>query len=84
VSKKSRRGGLWRWWRQKRRRKPGSETMQRQRLQTREAWGKEEGCGGRRRRISESRSSSSNADAPGERRQRQRRRLLISLSLYGI
>jgi hypothetical protein len=41
--------------------------MLRQRLQTREARGREEGCGGRRRRISESRSShSSGGAAAGE------------------
>uniref|UniRef100_A0A0D3HB15 Uncharacterized protein n=1 Tax=Oryza barthii TaxID=65489 RepID=A0A0D3HB15_9ORYZ len=60
--KKPRRGCFrWRDW--KRRRKPGSETMRRQRLQTTEARGREDGSGGRRRRISERRTSSSSGCA---------------------
>jgi hypothetical protein len=60
-----------------RRTKRGSEMRRRQRLDTREARGREDGCGGRRRRISDSRSSSSSGDdADGEHG--RRRRLLIS------
>ena len=59
---------------QKRREKPGSEARLRQRLQTREARGREHGCGGRRRRISQRRSSSSSGPAADERGRRWRRR----------
>jgi hypothetical protein len=43
VWKKPRSGGLRRWWRRKRREKAGSEARLRQRLQTAEARGREEG-----------------------------------------
>ncbi|EMS50116.1 Cucumisin [Triticum urartu] len=71
------RGGFRRWWRRKRRQKRASETRQRQRLQTTEARGREDGCGGRRRRISQSRWSPSSGPAGGERWQL---RLVISPS----
>jgi hypothetical protein len=54
--KRPRSGGR-RWRARKRRRKAAEERRRRQRVQTREARGREDGCGGRRRRISERRSS---------------------------
>jgi hypothetical protein len=70
-------GRLWRA--RKRRRKPRSETRRRQRVQTREARGREDGCGGRRRRISERRSSLSSGGA-GEVG-RWRRRIISALAV---
>jgi hypothetical protein len=61
--KKPRRGRLRRWWMRKRREKPGSEATLRKLLQTAEARGRDDGCGGRRRRISEARSPSSSTAA---------------------
>jgi hypothetical protein len=46
LNRRPRRGGLRRWWARKWRRKLVLETRPRQRLQTREARGREEGCGG--------------------------------------
>jgi hypothetical protein len=77
--KKPRRGGLRRWCTRKRRAKRGSEARLRQRLETAEARGRDEGSGGRRRIISERRSSSSSGAAGGE--QGWRRRLAVNSRL---
>lgn len=64
---KTPRWGGSRWCTQKRRRNPGSMRRSRQRLRTAEARGREDGWGGRQRRISPSMSSSSMGEVPRRR-----------------
>jgi hypothetical protein len=79
--KKPRRGGF-RWWVRKLRRKPGSETRRRHRLQTSDARRRVDGPGGRRMRIWPRRlSSSSTAAADGE--EARRRREISTFSVMG-
>jgi hypothetical protein len=68
LTKQPRRGELRRWCARKRREKRGSEARLRQRLEMAEARGREDGSGGRRRRISASRSSSSSGELGHRRR----------------
>lgn len=79
-TKKPNRGGL-RLCLRKHVRKPGSERMMRQRLQTREARGSEDGCGGRRRRISWRSFSSSSG---GHRREPETSIVVVEGLGYGV
>jgi hypothetical protein len=76
--KQPRRGRLRRWWMRKRREKLGSEATMRKLLQTAEARGRDDGCGGRRRRISWRRFSSSSAGAGAGAREEGQQLILQS------